>query len=126
MWLLIIAALLQQAIPGVLSAPDPAQMEKAPDLGYKPVPHGLQMPSTITMGAPVSLPSSAASDAMASARLPSWPARRSRTSGSSSRTATGTRVIGLVAMGACPCLRSRWMGSGGPLTTRDARPGRTG
>jgi hypothetical protein len=52
MWLLIIAALLQQAIPGVLSGPDPAQMEKAPDLGYKPVPHGLQIPSTITMGAP--------------------------------------------------------------------------
>jgi DNA-binding beta-propeller fold protein YncE len=27
-------------------------MEKAADLGYKPMPHGLQMPSTITMGAP--------------------------------------------------------------------------
>ena len=51
MWLLTIAWLLQ-AIPGVLSGPDPAQMEKAPDLGYKPVPHGLQMPSGITMGAP--------------------------------------------------------------------------
>jgi streptogramin lyase len=36
----------------VLTAPDPAQMEKAPDLGYKPVEHGLTMPSGITMGAP--------------------------------------------------------------------------
>jgi DNA-binding beta-propeller fold protein YncE len=36
----------------VLTAPDPAQMEKAPDLGYKPVPHGLQLPAGITMGAP--------------------------------------------------------------------------
>jgi len=45
---LIFAALLLQA----LSAPDPAQMEKAPDLGFKPVEHGLQLPSGITMGAP--------------------------------------------------------------------------
>jgi DNA-binding beta-propeller fold protein YncE len=45
---LILAALLLQA----LSAPDPAQMEKAPDLGVKPVEHGLQLPSGITMGAP--------------------------------------------------------------------------
>ena len=52
MWFVIVAWLLQQNIPGVLSGPDPAQMEKAPDLGYKPVPHGLQIPSTITMGAP--------------------------------------------------------------------------
>ena len=52
MWMLIVAWLLQQNIPGVLSGPDPAQMEKAPDLGYKPVPHGLQIPSSITMGAP--------------------------------------------------------------------------
>jgi len=52
MWFLIVIALLQQTIPGVLSGPDPAQMEKAPDLGYRPVPHGLQMPARITMGAP--------------------------------------------------------------------------
>jgi DNA-binding beta-propeller fold protein YncE len=52
MWMLILAWLLQQNIPGVLSGPDPAQMEKAPDLGYKPVPHGLQLPSGTTMGAP--------------------------------------------------------------------------
>jgi DNA-binding beta-propeller fold protein YncE len=52
MWMLIVAWLLQQNIPGVLSGPDPAQMEKAPDLGYQPVPHGLQLPAGVTMGAP--------------------------------------------------------------------------
>lgn len=36
----------------VLTAPDPAQMEKAADLGYKPVEHGLQLPAGVTMGAP--------------------------------------------------------------------------
>ena len=35
----------------VLSGPDPAQMEKAPDLGYKPVEHGLKLPDGITLGA---------------------------------------------------------------------------
>ena len=55
MWFLIVALLLQQAIPGVLSGPDPAQMEKAPDLGYRPVPHGLELPATIKMGAPSSV-----------------------------------------------------------------------
>ena len=33
-----IIALLIQAASGVLSGPDPAQMEKAPDLGYRAVP----------------------------------------------------------------------------------------
>ena len=47
MWMLIAVLLVQ-----VLSGPDPAQMEKAPDLGYKPVEHGLRMPQGITMGAP--------------------------------------------------------------------------
>jgi hypothetical protein len=46
--MMTIALLLLQ----VLTAPDPAQMENAPDLDYKPVPHGLQLPSGITMGAP--------------------------------------------------------------------------
>ena len=36
----------------VLTAPDPAQMENAPDLGYRPVPHGLQIPADVEMGAP--------------------------------------------------------------------------
>ena len=44
---LIVNALLFQA----LSAPDPAQMEKAPDLGYVAVPHGLAVPDHITPGA---------------------------------------------------------------------------
>jgi DNA-binding beta-propeller fold protein YncE len=44
----LIVFLLFQA----LTAPDPAQMEKAPDLGYKPVPHGLRLPANVSMGAP--------------------------------------------------------------------------
>ena len=39
----------------ILTAPDPAQMENAPDLGYRPVPHGLQIPDGIEMGAPSSV-----------------------------------------------------------------------
>ena len=50
MRLMIIALLLQ-----VLSAPDPAQMEDAPDLGYRAVPHGLQIPAGVDMGAPSSV-----------------------------------------------------------------------
>ena len=50
MHLMVVALLLQ-----VLTAPDPAQMENAPDLGYKPVPHGLQIPSDVEMGAPSSV-----------------------------------------------------------------------
>ena len=38
-----------------LDAPDPAQMEDAPDLGYRPVPHGLQIPADVEMGAPSSV-----------------------------------------------------------------------
>jgi hypothetical protein len=55
MWFLMIFALLQQNIPGGLSGPHPAQMEKAPDLAYRPVPHGLEIPATIKMGAPSSV-----------------------------------------------------------------------
>jgi DNA-binding beta-propeller fold protein YncE len=47
---LLIVLMLQ-----VLTAPDPAQMEKAPDLGYRPVEHGLKLPDGITMGAPSSV-----------------------------------------------------------------------
>ena len=47
----IIAALLFQ----VLSGPDPAQMEKAPDLGYVPVPPTLTLPDGTTLGAPSSV-----------------------------------------------------------------------
>ncbi len=38
-----------------LTAPDPAQMENAPDLGYRPVPHGMQIPADLEMGAPSSV-----------------------------------------------------------------------
>jgi len=47
----IVIALLFQA----LTAPDPAQMEKAPDLGYAPVPQTLAVPDHITLGAPASV-----------------------------------------------------------------------
>lgn len=39
----------------VLTAPDPAQIEHAPDLGYQAVPHGLQIPEDVDMGAPSSV-----------------------------------------------------------------------
>lgn len=53
-WLVVLAQ-----VSGVLSGPDPAQMEKAPDLGFKPIPHGLVLPQGTTLGAS----SSAAFDA---------------------------------------------------------------
>ena len=46
MRLLIVALLFQ-----VLRAPDPAQMEKAPDLGYVPVPHALKLSDGSDLGA---------------------------------------------------------------------------
>ena len=46
----VIVVFLLQA----LSAPDPAQMEKAPDLGYVPVPQSLQLPAGMSLGAPSS------------------------------------------------------------------------
>src|SRR5262245_342726 len=49
MRLLILMLLFQ-----VLSGPDPAQMEKAPDLGYKPVQHAFKLPDGIKLGAPSS------------------------------------------------------------------------
>ena len=50
MRLISLALLLQ-----VLTAPDPAQMENAPALGYTAVPHGLQIPDDMEMGAPSSV-----------------------------------------------------------------------
>ena len=50
MRLSVIALLLQ-----VLTAPDPAQMEKAPDLGYRPVESALHLPDTVKLGAPASV-----------------------------------------------------------------------
>src|SRR5258706_15895260 len=47
----LIIALLIQAVTGVLSGPDPAQMERAPDLGYRAVPAGLAVPEGMKMGA---------------------------------------------------------------------------
>jgi len=44
---MIVAVLLQ-----VLTAPDPSQMEKAPDLGYVPTPHSFNLPNGLGWGAP--------------------------------------------------------------------------
>src|SRR6266478_8347753 len=44
----ILVALLVQALAG----PDPAQMEKAPELGYIPVPASLTLPADVSLGAP--------------------------------------------------------------------------
>lgn len=49
----LVLAVLAQA--GLLTAPDPAQMEKVPDLGYKAVPHALALPDNAEMGAPTSV-----------------------------------------------------------------------
>ncbi len=49
-WLVVLAQ-----VAGVLSGPDPAQMEKAPDLGYRPVPATLNLPDGVKMGAPSSV-----------------------------------------------------------------------
>ena len=46
----VIALLLQ-----VLTAPDPAQMEKAPDLGYVPVAYSPSLPDGWSLGAPASV-----------------------------------------------------------------------
>ena len=51
LWLLVL--LLQ--VSGVLSGPDPAQMEKAPPLGYHAVPANLVLPDGMKMGAPSSV-----------------------------------------------------------------------
>ena len=53
----LIIALLIQAVTGVLSGPDPAQMERAPDLGYRAVPAGLTVPEGMKMGASPASPS---------------------------------------------------------------------
>jgi len=51
--ILLLLALVQ--VPGVLSGPDPAQIERAPALGYKPVLANLQLPDGMKMGAPSSV-----------------------------------------------------------------------
>src|SRR5437868_6319045 len=53
--LLLLAQITVPTVPGVLSAPDPAQMETAPDLGYRAVEAGLKMPADMKMGAPSSV-----------------------------------------------------------------------
>jgi len=53
--LLLLLVLAQTQVPGVLSGPDPAQMENAPDLGFKPVETKLSMPADVKMGAPSSV-----------------------------------------------------------------------
>ena len=49
----ILFVLLLQA----LAAPDPAQMEKAPDLGYVAVQNGLRLPEGTKLGVPDDGPS---------------------------------------------------------------------
>jgi DNA-binding beta-propeller fold protein YncE len=56
MRLLIVAALLGQA----LTAPDPAQMEQAPNPGYVPVAHSFTLPEGLTLGAPSAVATSSA------------------------------------------------------------------
>ena len=51
MWMVILA----QVVTGALSAPDPAQMEKAPDLGYTPAEAGITLPADVKLGAPSSV-----------------------------------------------------------------------
>jgi len=55
MLLPLLLLLAQITVPGVLSGPDPAQMETAPDLGYRAVEAGLKMPDGMKMGAPSSV-----------------------------------------------------------------------
>ena len=55
MLLIILFLLAQITVPGVLSGPDPAQMETAPALGYHAVETGLKLPDGIKMGAPSSV-----------------------------------------------------------------------
>jgi DNA-binding beta-propeller fold protein YncE len=55
MLMIILFFLAQITVPGVLSGPDPAQMETAPDLGYRAVEAGLKLPDGIAMGAPSSV-----------------------------------------------------------------------
>jgi hypothetical protein len=49
--LALVPAVAQGQVSGVLSGPDPAQMESAPDLGYKAVPTNLTMPADVKIGA---------------------------------------------------------------------------
>lgn len=55
MMLPLLLILAQVAIRGVLSGPDPVQMETAPDLGYRAVETGLRLPDGTRMGAPSSV-----------------------------------------------------------------------
>jgi DNA-binding beta-propeller fold protein YncE len=55
MLLPLLLLLLVQTIPGVLSGPDPKQMESAPDLGYRPIEAGVKLPEGMKMGAPSSV-----------------------------------------------------------------------
>jgi DNA-binding beta-propeller fold protein YncE len=55
MLLPLLLLLFQTTVPGVLSGPDPKQMETAPDLGYLAVENGLVLPEGTKMGAPSSV-----------------------------------------------------------------------
>ena len=51
----VVFALANLANAQILDAPDPAQMEDAPVLGYHPVENGLEIPVDMEMGAPSSV-----------------------------------------------------------------------
>lgn len=53
--LTILLLLVQTTVSGVLSGPDPKQMETAPDLGYRAIETGLTLPEGVKMGAPSSV-----------------------------------------------------------------------
>jgi DNA-binding beta-propeller fold protein YncE len=53
--MLTLLFLLLLQVPGVLSGPDPKQMENAPDMGYKPVTANVVLPDGMKMGAPSSV-----------------------------------------------------------------------
>jgi len=55
MLLQVLFLLFQTTVPGVLSGPDPKQMETAPDLGYLAVENGLVLPEGMKLGAPSSV-----------------------------------------------------------------------
>ncbi|MDR1989922.1 MAG: peptidyl-alpha-hydroxyglycine alpha-amidating lyase family protein [Acidobacteriaceae bacterium] len=52
MFVFLLLFLLQtRNVPGVLDAPDPAQMENVPPLGYHAIENGVTLPAGITLGA---------------------------------------------------------------------------
>jgi len=55
LFLILAVGLSLQGQAQVLDGPDPHQMEDVPDLGFKAVEHGLDIPADLEMGAPSSV-----------------------------------------------------------------------